>query len=80
MAREYAIDAKRFKREMKKRGIKNSAELARSIGVHHTTAWRVLNGESAPGPNFVCSLLDAWGMEFHDIFKSAKPMRRMVAA
>lgn len=80
MAREFAIDRARFKREMKRRGIKNSAELARNIGVAKTTAWRVLNGEAAPGPNFVYSVLDAWQLEFHDVFKSAKPARRLVAA
>lgn len=76
MTRGFAINQGRFKREMKRRGIDNSAALARNVGVHKTTAWRVLNGEAKAGPDFVDQVLDAWGLEFHDLFKSAKPARR----
>ena len=76
MTRGFAIKKGRFQREMKKRGIPDSAALARQIGMNKTTAWRVLNQEAKAGPDFVDNVLEAWGMEFHDLFTSAKPVGR----
>lgn len=68
MTRGFALKTGRFNREMKKRGIPHSAALADQIGVNKSTAWRVLNGQSRPGPDFVNRVLEAWDMEFHDLF------------
>lgn len=75
MTRGFAIKLGRLKREMKKRGIPDSAALARDIKVNKTTAWRVLNGHSRPGPDFVNALLAAWDLEFHDIFDDPRKTR-----
>ncbi len=80
MTRGFAIKAGRFKREMKRRGIPDAAELARQIGVNKTTAWRVLNGHSRPGPDFVNHVLAAWEMEFHDLFDDPRKTRPSRAA
>lgn len=80
MTRGFAIKRGRFQREMKRRQIENAAELARQIGMNKTTAWRVLNQESKAGPDFVDNVLEAWGLEFHDLFVSAKPKSRKTAA
>lgn len=68
MTRGFALKQGRLKREMKKRGLPDSAAFARDIGVNKSTAWRVLNGHARPGPDFVNALLAAWDLEFHDIF------------
>ena len=75
MTRGFAIKLGRLKREMKNRGIPDSAALARDIKVNKTTAWRVLNGHSRPGPDFVNALLAAWDLEFHDIFDDPRKTR-----
>lgn len=75
MTRGFAIKMGRVKREMKKRGIPDSAALAREIGVNKSTAWRVVNGHSRPGPDFVNALLRAWGLEFHDLFDDPRKTR-----
>ncbi len=68
MTRGFALKTGRFNREMKKRGIPHSAALAELIGVNKSTAWRVLNGQSQPGPAFAMRVLEAWDMEFEDLF------------
>lgn len=80
MTRGFAIKAGRFKREMKKRGLPDAAALARNIGVNKSTAWRVLNGHSRPGPDFANRVIDAWGLEFHDLFDDPRKTRRSRAA
>jgi transcriptional regulator with XRE-family HTH domain len=80
MTRGFAIKRGRFIREMKRRNIPDAAALARTVGVHKTTAWRVLNGQSRPGPDFVNRVLDAWGMEFHDLFDDPRTKRSRTAA
>lgn len=80
MTRGFALKTGRFNREMKRRGLADSAALARAIGVHKTTAWRVLNGQSRPGPDFVNRVLDAWGLEFHDLFDDPRSKRARLPA
>lgn len=80
MTRGFAIKTGRFKREMKRRGIPDSAALAREIGVHKTTAWRVLNGQARPGPDFVNRTLECWGLEFHDLFDDPRTTRSRIPA
>lgn len=75
MTRGFAIKLGRLKREMKKRGLEDSAALARDIKVNKSTAWRVMNGHSRPGPDFVNALLAAWDLEFHDIFDDPRKTR-----
>lgn len=93
MSRGFAIKPGRWKRELKDRGIKSDAELARQIGVHKTTVGRVLKGESLAGTDFVIKVCAAWGNDIEDLFESkpratairrstvaAKPRRVRVAA
>lgn len=75
MTRGFAIKLGRLKREMKKRGLPDAAALSRDIKVDRSTAWRVLNGHSRPGPDFVNALLAAWDLEFHDIFDDPRKTR-----
>jgi transcriptional regulator with XRE-family HTH domain len=75
MTRGFAIKLGRLKREMKKRGLDDAAALARDIAINRSTAWRVLNGRARPGPDFVNALLDAWDLEFHDIFDDPRKTR-----
>lgn len=80
MTRGFALKTGRFNREMKRRGLADSAALARAIGVNKSTAWRVLNGQSRPGPDFVNRVLEAWGLEFHDLFDDPRSKRSRTAA
>lgn len=80
MTRGFALKTGRFRREMKRRGLADSAALAREIGVNKSTAWRVLNGQSRPGPDFVNRVLEAWGLEFHDLFDDPRSKRSRTAA
>lgn len=80
MTRGFAIKVGRFKREMKKRDLADSAALARDIGVNKSTAWRVLTGQARPGPDFVNCVLAAWDMEFHDLFDDPRKTRPRKAA
>lgn len=80
MTRGFALKTGRFNREMKRRGLADSAALARAIGVNKSTAWRVLNGQSRPGPDFVNRVLEAWGLEFHDLFDDPRSKRSRIPA
>ena len=92
MRRGFEINKGRFDRELKKKGLlhprgsrlagkPNATAFARQIGMDTATAWRVLNGEAKAGPDFVDNVLEAWDMEFHDLFKlTPKTARRRVAA
>lgn len=75
MTRGFAIKMGRVRREMKKRGLADYAAMARDIGVNKSTTWRVMNGHARPGPDFVNALLDAWGLEFHDLFDDPRKAR-----
>jgi hypothetical protein len=91
MRRGFEINKGRFDRELKKKGLlhprgsrlagkPNATAFARQIGMDTATAWRVLNGEAMAGTEFVENVLDAWDMEFHDLFKVTTKTRRRVAA
>ncbi|AIT13080.1 Cro protein [Mycobacterium phage Spikelee] len=80
MTRGFAIKMGRVKREMKKRGIPDYAALARDMKVNKSTVWRVMNGRARPGPDFVNALLDAWDLEFHDLFDDPRKLRPKKAA
>ncbi|MFC9514364.1 helix-turn-helix domain-containing protein [Nocardiaceae bacterium NPDC056970] len=70
----------RFRKEMRERGIADSAALARAIGMDRTTTWRVLNGRGHAGPDFVDNVLHAWGLPFDELFMSANKSRRRQAS
>lgn len=79
MTRGFALKRGRFAREMKRRGIADSAALSRAIGMNKSTTWRVLNGQSRPGPDFTVRVLEAWGLEFHDLFDDPRRTRSRAA-
>lgn len=91
MRKGFEINKGRFDRELKKKGLlhprgsklagkPNATAFAKQIGMDTATTWRVLNGNAKAGPDFVENVLDAWGMEFHDLFKATPRTRRRVAA
>lgn len=75
MSRGLTLKMGRFHREMKKRGLPDAAAVARNVGLHKSTVWRVMNGHARPGPEFVNALLAAWDLEFHDIFEDPRRAR-----
>lgn len=74
--RGFAIKRARFLREMKDRGIPDSAALAREFGMNRSTTSRVLKGECTAGGAFVVNALAAWGLPFEELFTDPKPKRK----
>lgn len=63
-----AIDNERFAALRTRQGLATVKSLADALGIDKGTASRVLNGESAPGPKFISSVLTTFPVKFEDVF------------
>jgi transcriptional regulator with XRE-family HTH domain len=61
------LDRDRFNLFLQKKGISRD-ELARRMGMHRTTLYRVEAGESHPSTEFIARLMKVTGQKFEALF------------
>lgn len=63
-----------FLQHAKQAGLESNGDIASRLGVNQSTVWRLLNGETGPGENFIAAVLtripDAG---FYDLFEVVDP-------
>ncbi|MGN8024736.1 hypothetical protein [Microbacterium sp. 22242] len=62
------IDVEAFSAARHAQGLDTVKSLADALSLDKGTVSRVLNGESAPGPKFISSVLLTFPVKFEDVF------------
>lgn len=77
MTRRLILKTAQMLKVMRRHNLNGAADLAREIGMHRTTTWRVLTGKTWPSVDFADKVLDAFpDSSFDDLFIDPQSPRR----
>lgn len=64
-----------FEKKQKEAGFDTDTKLARAMGINRTQVWRVKEGKSDPGEEFIAGALKALKVGFDEIFFLQEPLQ-----